>query len=106
MIAKDAAQLDAILHPEIVYSHSNCKAETKADILSKLDRRGGAQKIVFSNERTRVVGSAAYVRTDVEYTNRDEAGFDSVNYLNVLHVFVNEDGAWRMLARQATRRPA
>lgn len=106
MIAKDHDALDRLLHPELVYSHSDCRAESKEDVLGKLDRPGGAQKIVFSSERTRVVGDAGYVRADVEYTNRGKDGVDSVNYLNVLHVFVREGGGWRMLARQATRHPA
>jgi len=103
-IAKDGAALDAVLHPEIAYSHSDCRTESKADILGKLDRPGGAQAIVLSNLITRVAGPAAFVKADVDYTNRKD-GQDSVAHLNVLHVFVKEDAAWRMFARQATRRP-
>lgn len=105
MIAKDKAGLDAILHDELVYSHSNAKAESKADLLGKTGRSGGAQKIEFSNERTRIFGDSGYVRADVDYTNRSDDGEDSINYLNVLHVFVKADGRWQMVARQAVRRP-
>ncbi len=104
-ISKDAAALDAILHPGIAYSHSNCNTETKDDILSKVDRAGGAQAIELSNVITRVAGDTAFVKADVDYTNRGSDGLDSIAYLNVLHVFVNEGGKWRMFARQATRRP-
>ncbi|MCB1021841.1 MAG: nuclear transport factor 2 family protein [Bryobacterales bacterium] len=103
-IAKDGAALDALLHAEIAYSHSNCHTESKDDILSKLDRPGGAQAIEFSNAVTRVAGDTAFVKADVDYTNRRD-GEDSIAYLNVLHVFVNEGGKWCMFARQATRRP-
>lgn len=103
-ISKDAAALDAILHPDIAYSHSNCNTESKPDILSKLDRPGGAQAIEFSNVLTRVAAHTAFVKADVDYTNRRD-GEDSIAHLNVLHVFVNEGGQWRMFARQATRRP-
>jgi ketosteroid isomerase-like protein len=105
MIAKDAGALDAILHPDLAYSHSNCRNETKADILSKLGRPGGAQAIEFANAITKVAGDSAFVRADVEYANRDNDGTDSLNHLNVLHVFVRDGGKWRMFARQATRRP-
>ena len=105
MIAKDRDGLDAILHEELIYSHSNAKAESKADLLEKTSREGGAQKIEFSNARTRIFGDSGYVRADVDYTNRSEDGLDSINYLNVLHVFVKTDGGWRMVARQAVRRP-
>ncbi len=104
MIEKDAEALDRVLHPDLAYSHSNAKAETKADILGKIDRPGGAQSIEFSNAITRVFGDAAFVKTDVDYTNRAD-GQDSIAYLNVLHVFVKDGGAWRLVARQATRRP-
>ncbi len=103
MIEKDRDALDKILHPGLAYTHSNAHAETKADILGKIDRPGGAQAIEFSNAITRVFGDAAFVKTDVDYTNRKD-GEDSTAHLNVLHVFVNEDGQWRMVARQATRR--
>jgi len=105
MIAKDKASLDAILHEELVYSHSNAKAESKADLLGKCSREGGAQKIEFSDACTRIFGDSGYVRADVDYTNRSDDGEDSINYLNVLHVFVKADGRWQMVARQAVRRP-
>ena len=104
MIAKDAAALDAVLHSDLAYSHSNCHTESKQDVLSKVDRPGGAQSIELSNVITRVAGDAAFVKADVEYTNRGADGIDSLAHLNVLHVFVKDGGAWRMFARQATRR--
>lgn len=106
MIAKDAAALDKVLHAELIYSHSNAMAESKADLLRKTDREGGAQAIEFSNAVAKLVGDCGYVRTDVDYTNRGDDGLDSVNYLNVLHVFVRGDDRWQMVARQAVRRPA
>jgi len=104
MIAKDADALAAVLHDDLVYSHSNAKAEYKANLLEKTNREGGAQAIEFSNARTKVFGDSAYVRADVDYTNRGDDGLDSVNYLNVLHVFVKAEGRWQMVARQAVRR--
>ena len=104
MIGKDAAGLDKVLHAELIYSHSNAKAEGKADLLEKCDRDGGAQIIEFLNEETKVFGDAGYVRADVDYTNR-AGGLDAIAYLNVLHVFVKADGRWQMVARQAVRRP-
>ena len=104
-IAKDRAALEDLLHPDIAYSHSDCRTETKEEILGKLDRPGGAQAIEFSNMIVRVAGSAAFAKADVDYTNRGKDGQDSTAYLNVLHVFVKDGGKWRMFARQATRRP-
>lgn len=104
MIAKDAATLDRVLHRELVYSHSNALEETKSDVLEKTGRDGGAQVIEFFNIVTKVFGDAGFVRADVDYTNRKD-GVDSIAHLNVLHVFVKEDGRWQMVARQAVRRP-
>lgn len=104
MIDKDAKALESVLHAELIYSHSNAKAEGKADLLEKCDRDGGAQVIEFSNVVTKVFGDSGYVRADVDYTNRAQ-GLDSIAYLNVLHVFVKADGRWQMVARQAVRRP-
>ena len=104
MISKDAAALDAVLHPDLAYSHSDAKHENKTDVIDKASRPGGAQKIEFSNVVVRDYGNAGFVKADVDYTNRKD-DVDAIAYLNVLHVFVKDNGNWRVVARQAVRRP-
>ena len=103
MIEKDIPALDAVLHPDLAYTHSNAKHETKAEVLEKAAEPEGAQSIEFSNVAATVYGDAGLVKADVDYTNRRN-GEDSLALLNVLHVFVKDGEAWRMVARQAVRR--
>ena len=100
---KDAAALDKLLHPDLAYSHSDCRTETKGDVLEKTPR-SGAQAIEFSEIQVRVYGDAAIVKANVDYTNR-KGDQTSMTPLNVLHVFVKRPEGWQMAARQATRRP-
>ena len=102
-LAKDAATLEKLLHLDLAYSHSDCRTETKADVLEKTPR-SGAEAIEFSNVQIWIYGEAAIVKADVDYTNRKGDQTSTVP-LNVLHVFVKGPEGWQMAARQATRRP-
>ena len=73
MIEKDARTLEAVLHDELIYSHSDGRAESKANLLSKTTRPGGAQAIELSNVVAKVFGDAGFVRADVDYTNQKTA---------------------------------
>ena len=102
-LAKDAPMLEVVLHPDLVYTHSNALHETKDDVLEGLP---GAQtyKIEFLSPVVTIYGDMAMVKTDADFTNKVD-GKDVTAHLNILHVFLKTDGHWRMLARQAVRRP-
>lgn len=103
MLEKDSAALDAVLHPDVSYSHSNARNETKADALGKL-HRSTAQAIQITDPAVRVYGDTALIKAKIDFTNLVDGETQHVP-LDVLHVFLKGDAGWQMVGRQATRRP-
>ncbi len=103
MLTRDEAALEAILHPEVTYSHSNALNESKEDALAVLPR-STAQAIEVTEPTIRIYGETALLKAKVDFTNLVDGEIQHVP-LDVLHVFVKDDSAWRMVARQAVRRP-
>ena len=108
MLARDAAALGKLLHPNLAYSHSNTRNETRQDVLDSM-KDLPIRAIEFSNMTVHVYGKTATVKCDAQFTTVAD-GQTTVVPLNILHVWVKSGGAyggggWQMTARQATRRP-
>jgi ketosteroid isomerase-like protein len=100
MLTKDTAALDRLLHPDLTYSHSNGKNQTKADVLKS---PGNNQSITFGETSVRVYGDAALVKCPVEFVSIGAGGTPATAHLNVLHVWIKGPQGWQMVARQATK---
>ena len=99
MLTKDTAALDRLLHPDLTYSHSDGKTQTKADLLKS---PGNNQSITFGETTVRVYGDTALVKGPVEFVNQTANGPNTV-HLSVLHVWLKGPQGWQMVARQATK---
>lgn len=103
MIKKDRAAFDKVLHPELVYGHSNGNLEDKAlAIKHVVDGAATWEDITFTDTKVRVRGNTAFVTGKVQYRERETAKLEVVN-LAVLSVWSKGPQGWQMLARQATR---
>jgi hypothetical protein len=101
MLGNDRAQLEALTAAQLSYGHSGGKVQNKAEFIE------GAiashwKSIGVSDETTSVVGSNAVSR--FIFTGENESG-GKVNAvkIGVLMVWLKQDGAWRLLARQAVK---
>ena len=59
ILKKDAKALEPLLHPDLLYSHSDGRTETKADILKSLPNRNPSSS---ATARVRVYGNTALVK--------------------------------------------
>ena len=100
-LTKDAAALDRLLHPDLTYSHSDGKTQTKADILKALPN---TKSITFGETSVRVYGNTALVKGPVEFVNNTANGTTTVN-LSILHVWLKGPKGWQLVARHATKLP-
>ena len=99
--SKDVNALAALLHTDLVYSHSDGKTETRADVLAGLPT-SGKREIIIHKPNVRVYGETAIVKADIDFINR-ESGEPVAARLNVLHVLLKTPAGWQLTARQATR---
>jgi hypothetical protein len=100
MVKKDIATLDALLGDDLSYTHSGGTTDTKASFITLIKERGrylgvdysGTQVVPLSGN-TVVVRGRALIRLE-----------DTPSYTVLfLDVWALRDGAWKMVAWQATR---
>jgi ketosteroid isomerase-like protein len=100
MLTKDAAALDRLLHPDLTYSHSDGKTQSKADLVKS---PGNNQSITFGETSVRVYGDMALVKGPIEFVNIGSGGTIATAHLSVLQVWLKGPQGWQLVARQATK---
>jgi ketosteroid isomerase-like protein len=103
VMALDFKALDEIYSDDLIYAHSTGIVETKKEYLDKLKQ--GTQKyslIQHENITVRSLGNAAIAHANVRMKGTGAMGpFDSK--LMMIHVWVQQDGKWRLAAHQTTK---
>jgi hypothetical protein len=102
MVKKDVATLDALLADDLTYTHSAGNTDTKASFITLIRDRGrylgvdyNNKQVITLNANTVVVRGLATIR--LEHTAPYPVLF--------VDVWAQRDGAWKMVAWQATRVP-
>jgi len=105
LVARDAAALERIYTPTLIYAHSTGKVETKTQYMERL--KGGKQRYdSVTHESTQIVryGDSAVTHSIARMTGRNDSGpFD--DHLMIIHMWVRQDGQWRLAAHQTTKIP-
>lgn len=105
LIDPTKTKLDAIALDELTYGHSNGVVQDKAVFEEALlTGKSDFVTIDLTNQTIRIVGNTAWVRHEFTATNND-GGKPGTAHLYVLLVFLNQKGAWKLLARQAVKVP-
>jgi ketosteroid isomerase-like protein len=98
----DLAKLDRLLSDDLTYTHSGGTMDTKQQFLDAL--RSGKRKyesIDFREVNVRQYGKAAIV-TSRPQVHVISSGHDTQFRPRFLHVWVNQNGTWRLVAHQST----
>jgi hypothetical protein len=103
LMGSDAKALDRLSAPELSYSHSDGHIEDKATFIA--NATNGKTKwlsLAYNDPTVRVVGDTAIVR--FKFVGENQAG-DKKNQVNlgVLMIWQKQHGAWKLLARSATK---
>jgi hypothetical protein len=101
MLKKDGAALEPLLHADLLYSHSDGRTETKADILKALPNLGS---IKFGDSSVRIYGNTALVKGSMEIVNNATTPPTALN-LSVLQVWLKGPKGWQLVARHSNRLP-
>jgi len=103
MVKKDLATLDALLADDLTYTHSGGTTDTKASFITLIRERGRYQGVDYSN--TEIIplqgGTSVIVRGRAQIRLEGVAGYPVL----FLDVWALRNGAWKMVAWQATRVP-
>ena len=106
LLKKDTLSLKLLLHPNLTMGHSNGWIETKTDIPKTLIEEGviyssieliGTPEIHYHSEN--LITSRRNINVNGIVNN---VPFDVK--LNVLEIWICEDGSWQLLARQSVNR--
>lgn len=120
-VTQDTAALQKILHDELMYSHSDTRTQTKAEVIKDVQDGRGSAAIELSDTIVRVYGNSALVKAKVVVRGRGRGaraggaavpgaaaggGGQAPAPLSILHVLVKGPAGWQLVSRTATRPPA
>jgi ketosteroid isomerase-like protein len=95
---RDVAALQRLLHDELVYSHSDTRAQTKADLLKEAQENRGPGGVALAEPKVHIYGNTAIIRGRV-----GSAKGVQPNSPHAVAVFVKGSQGWQIVARTATR---
>jgi ketosteroid isomerase-like protein len=106
MVAEDFKALEAMVHDELIYTHSSAVVDTKASWLESMRlRKTRYHRITPAERKVRVYGDTALVtgRADIE---AEVGGQPKSLKLVYLIAWTKTPQGWKFVAWQSTPRPA
>lgn len=106
MLAGDSKLLDQVTAPELTYGHSTGTIEDKPTFIRVL--ASGKNDFVtmdVTDQTIKIVGNTALVRHNFFAKTNNGGNNPSSTNLGVLLVWQKQQGKWKLIARQAYKRP-
>jgi ketosteroid isomerase-like protein len=100
MVKKDIATLDALLADDMSYTHSGGTTDTKASFIQLIKARGRYLGVDYSNTQVIASGANAVIVRGIAQIRLENTPAYPVIFVDM---WVLRDGAWKMVAWQATR---
>lgn len=106
MVAADKATLESLAADELSYGHSSGLIENKAEFVNQFVTKSTVflDNLTFSNQTIRIVGDNAIVRHRLTSDTNNNNVPGKVDII-ILLVWKKQNGAWKLLARQAAKIP-
>ena len=105
MVDPDKAVLDRLTAEELSYGHSTGLVQDKQEFMEALTSgKSDFVSIDLSGQTVKIAGDAAIVRHTLSAVT-DDGGKPGTTKLSVLLVWVERNGEWKLLARQAVKVP-
>ncbi len=102
----DVARLDKLISNDLLYTHSGGNTDTKISYLDGL-KSGNLRYALFEYQNLEVkpYGDTALV-FGVVHVKSVTKGTPSESHLRIIHVWVKQGGAWKLVAHQSTKLPS
>jgi hypothetical protein len=101
MLADDKAEFESLCAAQMSYGHSAGKVQTKDEFITDAIMAHW-KTLEFTDVKNSVAGENAISRFMLKGENESGGKLNAVN-IGVLMVWQKQDGAWKLLARQAFR---
>jgi ketosteroid isomerase-like protein len=95
----DVAALQRFMHDELIYSHSDTRAQTKADLIGEAKEGRGPGGIALADTKVHIYGNTAIVRGRVGGGARGV----QTNSPHAVAIWLKGPSGWQIVARTATR---
>jgi ketosteroid isomerase-like protein len=103
MLAGDRASFEKLCALQMSYGHSGGKVQTKDEFIAgATSEKSHWKTLEFVDVKNAVAGDNAISRFVLKGENESEGKVNAVN-IGVLMVWQRQEGAWKLLARQAFR---
>ena len=103
MVTLDVGRLNDILADELIYTHSSAKVDSKASLIEAMASGTNAYTALEPSEVVAKDLGPVVVLTGVASMSISLSGRLTSFRVRFIDVYVNQDGAWRMVAWQSTR---
>jgi hypothetical protein len=104
MIAQDEKGLDAVMHADLVYNHSNAVTDNKVSYVGSIVSKKTIYASIESEELTpRVYGKFGIITGTAKIKNQAKDGSFTFNHLKYTDVWIFQDKRWQMLSWQSTK---
>ena len=101
VLKADKATLDKLLSPDLSYTHSSAKTQTKEEFLKDVSGTTTYKSIEFADTKMRQYGNTVVVTHTGIFTT-EQTG---VSHLYITEVWAKQGSNWQLVSRQATKLP-
>jgi hypothetical protein len=106
MVAQDEAGLQAVLHDDLIYNHSNAATDTKTSYINSIVSKKTVYAAIESEELTpRLYGKMGIITGIATVKNQTKEGNFTFNHLRYTDVWIFEGKRWQMVSWQSTKLP-
>jgi ketosteroid isomerase-like protein len=103
MLARDRSVLEEIFAPDLSYTHSSGKQESKAQAIEAIvNGKDRYESIEMTDTAVSIHGATALVKAIIVMRINTGETTTTLN-LDVLHVWIKSASRWQLVARHATR---
>ncbi len=106
MIAANGAELDDVLHADLVYNHSSGATDNKTTYVANIvNKKSIYYKINVEEMNARIYGNVGIINGVAGFIDLKDGKETAPNRLRFTDIWVNENGKWRMVSWQSTKAP-
>jgi hypothetical protein len=106
MIAANGAELDDVLHADLVYNHSSGATDNKTTYVANIvNKKSIYYKINVEEMVARIYGNIGIINGVAGFIDLKDGKELPPNRLRFTDIWVNENGKWRMVSWQSTKAP-